>query len=554
MTTPGRQAATSFEQMVDRLDDELCTWPAEPQLFTRANALDQWPDPITPLTQEVVELPQERGLEGAFVRVLGVTEPSPEWTWNGCFYGYVMFGVTPSAALADNLPGWDRAGVYADYLGVRPDPDAPQRGGGSANPLSLLKITANFAAALRNYPRQARAATVLARQQLDDDLTRDWPGQSDDYLCARIEMFVRAHPAQREPHAVASVISAALFKQFTQITAKLAGPEDGARLATEVITPLGGVHMSEAIEAMARVKAGQLDRAQFLRDYGFRGSNEFELASSPWADDPATVDRLIEAAQRPAATATDGQRGARRELQQLAGWRWLLLRRQLSFTENQLRWRENGKVPMAMAVAALRMVVREAGRRLAARGAFDGPSDVFFLRKAELIGALRGQFDGEQLRECIARRRDTRQLAFDLPLPEIVDATPHGLVRVSDARWRSLGVFPPETADDRSTVLTGVAGSPGTATGRARIVHDPNSIDIDDGDILVARGTDSAWTPLFMQASAVVVDIGGVMSHACIAAREVGIPCVIDVKHGTTRISEGQRISVDGTTGSVTLL
>ena len=77
MTTPGRQAATSFEQMVDRLDDELCTWPAEPQVFTRANALDQWPDPITPLTQDVVELPQERGLEGAFVRVLGVTEPEP---------------------------------------------------------------------------------------------------------------------------------------------------------------------------------------------------------------------------------------------------------------------------------------------------------------------------------------------------------------------------------------------------------------------------------------------------------------------------------------------
>ena len=209
---------------------------------------------------------------------------------------------------------------------------------------------------------------------------------------------------------------------------------------------------------------------------------------------------------------------------------------------------------MAMGVAALRMVVREAGRRLAARKAFDEPSDVFYVRKAELINALRGQIDHEQLRECIARRRETRQLAFDLPLPEIVDATPQGLVRVSDARWRSLGVFPPETSDERSTVLTGVAGSPGTATGRARIVHDPNSIDIDDGDILVARGTDSAWTPLFMQASAVVVDIGGVMSHACIAAREVGIPCVIDVKHGTARIAEGQRISVDGTTGSVTLL
>ena len=89
-----------------QMDDELCTWPADPQMFTRANALDQWPLPITPLTQDLVELPQERGLEAAFVSVLGVSKPSPEWTWNGCFFGYVMFGVTPSAALADNLPGW----------------------------------------------------------------------------------------------------------------------------------------------------------------------------------------------------------------------------------------------------------------------------------------------------------------------------------------------------------------------------------------------------------------------------------------------------------------
>jgi phosphohistidine swiveling domain-containing protein len=554
MTTPGRQAATSFEQMVARLDDELCTWPREPQVFTRANALDQWPDPITPLTQDLVELPQERGLEGAFVRVLGVTEPSPDWTWNGCFYGYVMFGVTPSAALADNLPGWNRAGVYADYLGVHPDPAAAQQDGGSANPLSLLKIGANFAAALRNYPRHAMAAAAAARRQLDDDLARDWPDQSDDYLCARIEMFVLAHPAQREPHAVASVIGAALFKQFTQTTVKLAGAAEGARLATEVITPLGGVHMSEAVEAMARVRAGQLDRAQFLRDYGFRGSNEFELASRPWADDPATVEKLIDAADRPTPTATEAQQAALQELKELAGWRWPLLRRQLSFTQKHLRWRENGKVPMAMAVASMRLMVREAGRRLARRGAIDEPSDVYFLRQSELHNALCGRFDRDFLHKRIARRRETRRLAFELPLPEIVDATPNGLVRVSDERWRSLGVFPPQSADERSTVLAGVGGSPGTATGRARIVHDPNTIDIDDGDILVARGTDSAWTPLFMQASAVVVDIGGVMSHACIAAREVGIPCVIDVKHGTARISEGQRICVDGTAGSVTLM
>jgi pyruvate,water dikinase len=85
-------------------------------------------------------------------------------------------------------------------------------------------------------------------------------------------------------------------------------------------------------------------------------------------------------------------------------------------------------------------------------------------------------------------------------------------------------------------------------------VLDPDSIELDEGDVIVARGTDSAWTALFYQAEAVVVDVGGPMSHSAIAAREIGIPCVVNVKDGTTQIREGQRITVDGGTGEVHLL
>jgi pyruvate,water dikinase len=84
-------------------------------------------------------------------------------------------------------------------------------------------------------------------------------------------------------------------------------------------------------------------------------------------------------------------------------------------------------------------------------------------------------------------------------------------------------------------------------------VWDPDEVELAPGDVIVARGTDSAWTVLFYQADAVIVDIGGAMSHSAIAAREIGIPCVLNVKDGTTRIREGQRITVNGTTGMVTL-
>jgi pyruvate,water dikinase len=535
-----------------KMDDELCTWPAEPQMFTRANALDQWPLPITPLTQDLVELPQERGLEAAFVSVLGVSSPSPDWTWNGCFFGYVMFGVTPAAALADNIPGWSRAGVYADYLGVRPDPDAPPEQH-NVDPVGLMRIGGRFLSALRTYPRRAAAEIKAARSQLDADRARNWNAVTDGYLLDRIATFHDTHLWQRVPHAVASVIGAALFKQLNQSLVRLAGDDDGPRLATEMITPLGGVHMREAIDAMADVASGRLARDVFVRDYGFRGNNEFELSARPWGDDPATLDRLIDAAGRSTTPGSaDAKESARNRVRELAGWRWPLLRAHLAVTEKHLRWRENGKVPMAMGVASIRLVVLEAARRLVDRGRIGQLDDVFYLRKAELAQELSGA-GPDDVDVRLARRRATRQLALEFPVPEIVDATPAGISEVSDSRWKNLGLIPPEAADAETSVLVGVAGSAGSVTGRARIVTDPTDVEIDEGDILVARGTDSAWTPLFLQADAVVVDIGGVMSHACIAAREVGIPCVIDVKTGTSRIAEGQSISVDGDAGTVTL-
>jgi phosphohistidine swiveling domain-containing protein len=535
-----------------QMDDELCTWPAEPQMFTRANALDQWPLPITPLTQDLVELPQERGLEAAFVTVLGVSKPSPEWTWNGCFFGYVMFGVTPAAALADNLPGWSRAGVYADYLGVRPDPDAPQEQQ-KVDPVGLMRIGGKFLSAMRTYPRRAEAEIKAAHSQLDADRARNWSDVTDGYLLDRIDASHDTQMWQRVPHAVASVIGAALFKQLNQSLVRLAGADDGPRLATEMITPLGGVHMRDAIDAMADVASGRLSRDVFLRDYGFRGNNEFELAARPWQDDPATLDRLIEAAGRSTTQGgINAKESARNRVRELAGWRWPLLRAHLALTEKHLRWRENGKVPMAIGVASIRLVVLEAARRLVDRGLIGQLDDVFYLRKDELAEELSGA-GPDDVDVRITRRRETRRLALEFPLPEIVDATPAGICEVSESRWKSLGLIPPETADDETSVLVGVGGSRGSVTGRARIVTDPTDVEIDEGDILVARGTDSAWTPLFLQADAVVVDIGGVMSHACIAAREVGIPCVIDVKTGTTRITEGQSISVDGDAGTVTL-
>jgi phosphoenolpyruvate synthase/pyruvate phosphate dikinase len=104
-------------------------------------------------------------------------------------------------------------------------------------------------------------------------------------------------------------------------------------------------------------------------------------------------------------------------------------------------------------------------------------------------------------------------------------------------------------------VLHGVPGCPGIVTGTARVILDPaNPLSLEPGEILVAPITDPAWTPLFVPAAAVIVDVGAQVSHAVIVSRELGIPCVVSVQHATRRITDGMKLTVDGTTGTITVL
>jgi pyruvate,water dikinase len=103
-------------------------------------------------------------------------------------------------------------------------------------------------------------------------------------------------------------------------------------------------------------------------------------------------------------------------------------------------------------------------------------------------------------------------------------------------------------------VLRGIAVSPGRVTGRARVILDPRTdASIEPGEILVAPVTDAGWTPLFIAAAGVVVDVGGTLSHGSTVAREYGLPAVVNVKVGTRVIRTGQTITVDGTQGVVVL-
>jgi phosphohistidine swiveling domain-containing protein len=553
--------AASLISAQGQLDDEMCTWPTAPALHTRANAVDQWPRPMTPLTQDLIAAPQERGLGRAFGPELGTAPEGEPWTWNGVFYGWFTYGVGPAAEMADNLPGYSRLAVYSDYFGVEEDPGAQAEAGGGAGPLAVARIGRNFVRAMRGYPRRAERMTELARLRLDADLRRDWSNETDEELARRLRDHLGEAVEFRVPHVLASVISAPLFQKVTESVRRLV-PDGGGALVLEAVSGLGGIHLREAARAMGEVAGGRLSREAFVDRYGFRGANEFELAALPWRDDPATLDRLIEAAAAERPEVATGQRArARVRLRAAAGVRWPLLRWKLGMLETHMRWRENGKVPMVLATHSMRLLTREAGRRLVERGRLGCADDVYYLRLSELVGELSGD-PAADVDTAVARRRRTLELSAQLRIPEMLDVEPGRLAEIGPARWKAMGVLPPEPPAAATGgaggvgvagELVGVGGSTGVATGRARIVYDPNEVELHDGDVIVARGTDSAWTPLFFEAAAVVIDIGGPMSHCAIAAREVGIPCVVNVKTGTEHIAEGQKITVDGGAGVVRL-
>jgi pyruvate,water dikinase len=231
-----------------------------------------------------------------------------------------------------------------------------------------------------------------------------------------------------------------------------------------------------------------------------------------------------------------------------------------------LRWaqgsapiREDALADVGLGWPLMRRMLRELGRRLVAAGLIAEPDDVFWLRHQEAGSAVGfGLADpsgpavitGAErpvLAEAVADRRmrwrGQRKAAAPQMLPEI--------------RWlqRSMaGMMPEGSQDQQGSTIKGVGASQGRVRAPARVLAGPEDFArMTPGEVLVARITTPAWTPLFAMASAVVTDVGGPLSHSSIVAREYGIPAVLGTGVATRRIASGQQIEVDGDAGTVTL-
>ncbi len=303
----------------------------------------------------------------------------------------------------------------------------------------------------------------------------------------------------------------------------------------------------------------------FLETYGWR-AGAFELADPSWIEDPSvalTTLRDFMKAPADADPALREQRAADERDEMLArvseeidaAPAGPMLRLLLGFAQQYLPIQEDHNFYIdQMNTVIMRMPPLEAGRRLAATDALAVPEDVFLLTVDEVKRALRAPSSGDWA-EIAAERRAVLEGQRQVNPPMHLGAEPDDEL-LADAAVNSFSRFfgDPIEQDESSNVLTGTAASRGKVTGRACVVHTLDEAGrLQQGDILVCEMTMPAWTPLFAVASAVVTDSGGALSHSAIVAREYGVPCVVGTTSGTRRIADGQRITVDGTNGTVTI-
>ncbi|ACT91907.1 rifamycin-inactivating phosphotransferase [Dyadobacter fermentans] len=349
--------------------------------------------------------------------------------------------------------------------------------------------------------------------------------------------------SQSVPHNVTSEMGLALLDVA-----------DVIRPFPEVIEYLQKNAGDDFLEKMATLNGGTQAREaiqQFLDRYGMRCAGEIDITQTRWAEKPAILIPMILGNiknQEPGAGKRKFEQGmeqAKRKEEELLGRLRQLpeggqkvaeTKRMIDLLRNLAGYREYPKYNMVSRYFVYKQALLREAQRLVQERVIDHEEDIYFLDFHEIRNVIASnRVDFGQ----IAARKDAYELYRKLSPPRVM--TSEGEIITAKYNRNNL------PAD----ALAGLPVSAGVVEGRARVILNLEDADLEEGDILVTKFTDPSWTPLFVAVKGLVTEVGGLMTHGAVIAREYGLPAVVSVENATRLIADGQRIRVHGTDGYV---
>lgn len=512
--------------------------------WSSVNLAEAVPGVMTPLCASVWVPASELGLREPFVAMGALptgraTIPEdPAERITGAFFGRMAVRVDFLCEMGDLIPGHSGDALARDFFGFVP-PDF------QSNP-SYRRLP--FIAA--RYPR-----TILTIGRRIDRLRAHtdawWRSETAAMHAKNLAAAQRSAGQARDLFfnalAAQAVISATAIQPVQD---QLAAVTSAAGVDPAVLLRGSSHEEGVVLDDLWAVSRDTLTVDEFVRRHGYHGPGEGELETRVWREDLAAVHNLVRRyrakpnSESPRAHAADQQRDrtdAERALfSALSAPQALRARIVLRLARRYIPLRGTGKVSYLQCLDVLRASARRIGELMLAAGRIDDAEDTFYLTVDELVGATLTDPDVD-LRALVAHRRAQRREYQGLAVP---------------SAWTGQPTADPidQGPAARTTTLAGIGACAGIVEGRAVVVSDPNETEVDDGDILIAHTTDPSWVSLMFLSAALVVDIGGLMSHAAVVARELGIPCVMNTGTGTAALRTGDIIRVDGAAGTVAIL
>jgi len=565
MATPQRRRKTKNERSLT----------AEPGVvWSNVNVGEALPGVATPLTWSVLSAFSDLGFRRAFA-ALGCTVPRRA-NLVGNFRGRIYLNLTELSQIASQVPGLRPQNVLP--LGGGSEIERLERGRRDASPIGFLS-------------RLPLTAARFARENLGlrGRIERFEPGFRAECLRVRSldlrvlsslaldETLSDAEQLLNEAGGLLLTAYGGLLAALVPLSATLRaarGAEGAAKLQRDLLSSLEDVesahparellHIAELVAVEPAVRDVIVNGSRELqvdalppgpaRDavlafqgrFGHRGIREAELSEPRWREDPTLIfdairlhlralpDGVPSAIARGKALRAEGER-ALRELGLPSRAAVLAL---LAVVRNAMRQRERLRDHVVQVLDLMRLLSCDASRRMAIREQDIGPDAAFFLSLQELHAFLRGEL--RTVRPLVQMRRAAYERDRTLPDPPdtFVDYPPPAVALASSR-----------------DVLEGLPASSGQVQGKARVLTSTREIGgLEPGEILIVPAADVGWSPLFLAAGGLATDLGGPLSHACVVAREYGIPAVVNLREATRTVKTGDRVLLDGDAGRLQVL